>query len=72
MDATTTTTKEAALRKIVSEHQAAEIEGVLVDATSASMLVQVLDNLNPINKAKFLALDIGRMAHLGWRLVSGH
>lgn len=62
--------REAQLRTIVSEHQCADIEGVLVDATTASMLCKVLDALNGANKAKFLSLPITRMADVGWELVS--
>ena len=62
--------REQALRKIVAEHQAAEIEGVMVDAFTASMLVQVLDNLRPENKAKFLNLPLCTMAQVGWRITN--
>jgi hypothetical protein len=63
-------TREQQLRKIVSEHQCADIDGVLVDATTASMLCKVLDALNDANKGKFLSLPIARMADVGWELVS--
>lgn len=62
--------REKTLRKIVAEHQATKIDGVLVDAFTASMLVQVLDNLSEKNQKKFLGMPIAEMADLGWRLVS--
>lgn len=57
------------LRWIAHHHQAARTEGVLVDATTAHMLVAVHDALNEQNRAKFLALDIRKMVRLGWKLV---
>ncbi|MFI5296634.1 MAG: DUF3560 domain-containing protein [Polyangiales bacterium] len=63
--------REAALRTIVSEKQCARIDGVLVDLTTASMLVQILDRLSsPENRTKFLALPMARMASVGWQLCS--
>lgn len=58
------------LRTIVSEHQANEIGGVLVDATTANLLVKVYDALNETNKAKFLSLSISGMAGIAWKLAN--
>ena len=61
--------KEEALRRIVSQHQHARIQGVTVDATTANLLVKVLDALNPANKQKFLGLPITKMADFAWSVV---
>ena len=57
------------LRNIVKEHQAEEIEGVLVDATTANLLVKVYDGLNDRNQERFLEFPIDRMAEIAWRLT---
>lgn len=58
------------LRRIVEEHQAARVEGKVVDATTANMLVSIHDALNEKNRAHFLALPLPKMVALGWKLVS--
>jgi hypothetical protein len=57
------------IRQIVREHQAQEIDGVLVDATTANCIVNVHDALNDENKAKLEAMSIVRMAEVCWELV---
>jgi hypothetical protein len=57
------------LREIVAGHQANRVDGLFVDATTASMLVQVHDVLNAENQTKFAALPIRKMATVGWKLV---
>jgi hypothetical protein len=56
--------KEDALRQIVAQHQAAKVDGVMVDATTANAIVQVLDALNPEIKEKYLNSPIQIMAKL--------
>ena len=58
------------LRAIVREHQAMTIDGELVDATTASIMVQVADALNDKNRAKFLGFPLRKMVEVGWKLVS--
>ena len=58
------------LREIVKEHQAMMVDGQLVDATTANMLVQVCDALNAKNRSKFLGFTVDKMAHVGWKLVN--
>lgn len=58
------------LRWIVHHHQAVRTEGLLVDVTTAAMLVKVHDALNDDNKVKFLALSIRRMVDVGWRCMA--
>lgn len=61
--------REAAIRQIVQQHQAAKIDGVLVDAFTASGLVKMLDNLNPQNKTRFLGVSIEQMADIMWKVL---
>jgi hypothetical protein len=65
----TTPQKIEAIRTIVAEHQCQEIDGVLVDATTANLLIRVHDALNETNRAKFAALPITKMADVAWSLV---
>lgn len=57
------------LRTIVKEHQAEEIEGVLVDATTASLLVKVHDALSDRNRERFLEFPLVKMTEIAWRLT---
>ena len=61
--------KETTLRRIVKEHQAEMIDDVMVDAFTASMLVQIIDALNEKNRKRFLNMPIVRMANMGWELI---
>lgn len=45
------------------------VDGVVVDAFTASMLVQVHDALSAKNQAKFAAMDVAQAAEFGWALV---
>jgi len=56
-------------RRIVQNHQAEEVEGTLLDATTANMLVQVHDALSPNNQQKFTAMSLGEMVGIGWELL---
>jgi hypothetical protein len=57
------------LRKIVSEHQAAKVNGKMVDAYSASAIVAVYDKLNPQNRSQFVSLPIMKMVDMAFRLI---
>lgn len=59
----------AAIRQIVTEHQYAKVDGVMVDGFSASAIIAVYDALNPANQAKFAALPIAKMASVAFKLV---
>lgn len=59
-----------ALRTVARDHQAMTVDGYLVDANTAAMLVKVTDALGPDNQAKFLSLPLATMADMGWELVS--
>ena len=58
-----------AIRRIVTEHQYAKVDGVTVDATTASAIVAVFDALNTENRARFADLPIRKMAAVAWKLV---
>jgi hypothetical protein len=57
------------IKQIVDEKQYARINGVDVDMTTANLLVQVADKLNPSNRSRFLALDIPVMVGMAWRVA---
>ena len=59
-----------AFRKIVSEWGATRMEGVLVDAFSASMVVQVYDKLTPENRVKFMSRPAKQVVLMGWKVVN--
>ena len=58
------------LRKIVDEHQAHEIDGHLVDAQTAQLLLKVHDALNPKNRATFGSVPLPKLVDLAWRVAS--
>lgn len=59
----------AAVRQIVAEHQYAKIDGHMVDGFSASAIVQVYDALNDVNKAKYAAMPVDKMAAVAFKLM---
>jgi len=59
----------AALRKIVKDHQYAKIQGVMVDAFSASAAIQIYDALNPENQRKMAGLPIKKLIAVVWKLA---
>lgn len=58
-----------ALRAIVRDHRAARIDGYIVDAFTASMLVTIYDALSPEAREKFGKPDLARLVDFGWRHV---
>ena len=61
--------KEDALRQIVAQSQAAKVDGVMVDLTTASAIVQILDAIRPEVKEKYLASPVQLMAKLAMSQV---
>lgn len=66
------------LRAILAGHQAAKIDGYLMDAFTASMLVQVYDALDrpgglferkPESREMFDTLPLTRLVDFGWKQV---
>jgi len=58
------------LERICAEHSGLEVNGVLIDGSSACLIVQIAKKLNAENKKKFLALPVGRMGELAWQIAS--
>lgn len=59
-----------AVRTIVRDHQAARIDGYIVDAYTASMLVAVYDALKkPEHREKFERLPLMKLVDIGWGAV---
>ena len=58
-------------RRIVQNHQAEEVNGVLLDAFTASAIVQVFDGLNPANQQKLRSLgDVTEIAAIVWKVIN--
>jgi hypothetical protein len=57
------------MRAIVRDHQAEEIDGMLVDATTANLCIKIHDALSEINRAKFAAMPLARMVDVVWKLA---
>jgi hypothetical protein len=57
------------IKSIVENWQYSKIEGFIVDGTTAQMLLTIVENLNEVNREKFLSLPITRMVDIGWKLV---
>ncbi len=64
------------LAKMVKEHKYTTFAydnpdgALMVDVQTANLLVTVAKALNPTNRAKFLAMDLGMMVDVAWKLVS--
>lgn len=44
-------------------------EGVMVDASSANIVVQVYDALNESNKKKYIGMPVEKMVKVAWSLA---
>jgi hypothetical protein len=56
--------------RYVHEHGCAYVDGQMVDASTASLVCQIYDNINEANRDKFLNMDVVVMAHFAWKLGS--
>ncbi len=61
--------KEDALRQIVADKQMGKVDGTTVDMTSANVILQVLDALNPQNREKYLNLPVKDMADIAFKMM---
>jgi hypothetical protein len=59
----------ACCREIKETATFAKINGVMVDLFSASAIVAVHDACNDVNRAKFLALPVQKMATVAFRCI---
>lgn len=58
-----------AIQEIVTSHQYAKIDGMMVDGFTASGIMQVYDALNDVNKEKYRNHKVDRMADIMWKLA---
>jgi hypothetical protein len=65
----TPTERIAKFREIVQQHQHAKIDGVGIDAFSASAVVQVYDQLSKPNQEKFASFPAPKMTEMAWKLI---
>ena len=54
---------------VVTSHSAREIDGVLLDAQAANLIVSVYENVTEDWHAKLDALSLERVAALCWKLT---
>jgi hypothetical protein len=59
----------AAFRQIVADKSYAKIDGTAIDLTTANIVCQAHDALNPDNQAKFRALPTVKMALVALKLA---
>lgn len=43
---------------------------IIIDAQSANAIKTVADNLNGVNRARFLAMNVAQMGQMAWKLLS--
>lgn len=60
----------SAIRAIVREHKAARIDGYIVDAFTAQMLLKMYEALSKENRERFGKPRLDRLVDLGWRVSS--
>jgi hypothetical protein len=61
--------KVDALRQIVADKQWGKVQGMNVDLQTASLLLQIIDGLNPQNKENFLERPIEQMADIAYKIL---
>ena len=63
-------TRITVCRRIVDKHLAEEIDGVLIDAQTANLLVKIWELLGPKSRETFETTDIGRLGRWAWSQVA--
>ena len=58
------------IRQVVSQHQCAKIEGVLMDATTAKLVSDIYSRLNPTNQDKLSQMSMPEMIDICWRVYN--
>lgn len=61
--------KEAQIRKIVQNKTAGTVEGQKLDLFTASIMVQILDNLNAKNRESYLNMPLSKMITIAFKLA---
>ena len=62
-------TRIVVLRRILKNKQHEKIDGVLVDTTTASLLVKVYDSISKPNQAKFDRIPLKKLVDFAWSLT---
>ena len=57
------------LRRILKEHQYEKIDGMIVDLTTANMLIKVHDALKPASQKTFDKIPLKKLIDFGWSMV---
>lgn len=57
-------------RQVAQSHQHAEVDGMILDATTASGLVRLFDSLSPENQARFAAMPLEQAVDTMWKVVN--
>lgn len=57
-------------RQIAQSHQHAEVDGMILDATTANGLVKLFDSLSPENQARFAAMPLEQAVDTMWKVVN--
>lgn len=57
-------------RRILNDHHAEEIDGVLIDAQTANVMVKVWELFGPESRRQFETLNITRIAQFCWAQVT--
>ena len=57
------------LQEILAHGQAKEMEGFLMDITTASMLLAIYDALSPASQDKFDVVPLPTLVDFGWKHV---
>jgi hypothetical protein len=59
------------LREVVAGHNR-KIDGVLVDPSTAHLILLIAERLSPAKRATFLAEPMPRMAAIAWKIAAKH
>jgi hypothetical protein len=59
-----------AIRRVVERKQYAKIDGQMADLFTCSLICQVYDALNDVNKIKFSSVPYSKMAHIAFKLTN--
>jgi predicted RNA-binding Zn-ribbon protein involved in translation (DUF1610 family) len=57
-------------RQVAQSHQHAEVDGMILDATTANGLVKLFDSLSPENQARFAAMPLEQAVDTMWKVVN--
>lgn len=58
------------IRFVVEHRQANRVNGLYIDMTTANVIIQVYNALNPTNQALFATFSVRKMTTIAWKLAS--